>query len=41
VSGRIYTLDCSLSGVSGDADWFALGFASGQSTASGINERFV
>jgi hypothetical protein len=41
VHGRVYTLDCSLSGVSGDADWFALGFASGQSSASGVNERFI
>jgi len=41
VSGRIYTLDCSLSGVSGDSDWFALGFASGQSTTSGSNDRFI
>jgi len=41
VSGRIYTLDCSLSGVSGDADWFALGFAAGQSSASGTDDRFI
>ncbi len=39
--GRIYTLDCSLRGVAGDADWVALGFASGQSIAKGNNERFV
>jgi hypothetical protein len=41
VSGRIYTLDCSLSGVSGDTDWFALGFASGQSTEISTGTRFV
>ena len=41
VNGKIYTLDCSLSGVAGDGDWFALGFASGQSTAKSVNDRFI
>ncbi len=41
VSGKIYTLGCALSGVSGDTDWIALGFASGQSTVKDVTTRFI
>lgn len=37
----VYTLDASFSGVNGDTDWLALGFASGQSATSTNNDRFV
>jgi hypothetical protein len=37
----VYTLEASLRGVSGDGDWFALGFANGQSTGSTTNDRFI
>ncbi len=40
VNGKIYTLDCSLSGVDGGY-WFALGFVSGQSTLKGAEYRFA
>ena len=41
LNGFIYTLDASLSGVTGDTDWFGLGFAKGQSLSSTIDDRFV
>jgi hypothetical protein len=41
IDGNIYQLDLSLSGVSGDQNWFALGFGSGQSNATGTNNRFI
>ena len=41
VSGNLYQLDASLAGVYGDGDWFALGFASGQSTGSSSSDRFI
>jgi hypothetical protein len=40
-NGFVYTLDASFSGVTGDTDWLALGFASGQSATSTTNDRFV
>ncbi len=40
-NGFIYTLDASLSGVTGDTDWFGFGFANGQSPTSTTNDRFV
>ena len=40
-NGFIYTLDASFSGVTGDTDWLAFGFANGQSGTSTINDRFV
>jgi hypothetical protein len=40
-SGGIYTLDASLTGVSGGGDWFGFGFANGQSTAISSNNRFL
>lgn len=39
--GLIYTLDASLSGISGDGNWIALGFANGQSTTGGTSNRFI
>jgi len=41
VDGFIYTLDASFSGVSGDTDWFAMGFANGQSSTSTSADRFL
>ena len=41
VDGNVYQLDASLSGVSGNSNWFALGFGTGQSTAIGTNNRFI
>ena len=41
VDGFIYTLDASFSGVTGDTDWLAMGFAKGQSATSTTNDRFV
>lgn len=40
-NGNVYRLDTSLSGVSGNGNWFALGFGSGQSTATSANNRFI
>jgi hypothetical protein len=40
-SGEIYTLDARISGVAGDQNWVALGFANGQSTADGNDNRFI
>ncbi len=40
-NGFVYTLDASFSGVTGDTDWLALGFANGQSATSTTNDRFV
>ena len=37
----VYTLDASVTGISGDGNWIALGFANGQSANSGTNYRFV
>jgi autotransporter-associated beta strand protein len=41
IDGSTYTLQTSLSSITGDNDWFALGFASGQSTANSGNSRFI
>lgn len=45
VEGYVYTLDASLSGVSllgiDDRQWLALGFATGQSNATGTGHRFI
>lgn len=40
-NGFIYTLDASLSGVTGDTDWFGFGFANGESANSTTSDRFV
>jgi arylsulfatase A-like enzyme len=40
-NGFIYTLDASLSGVTGDTDWLGFGFANGQSPNSTTSDRFV
>jgi len=39
--GNVYQLDLSLTGVSGDQNWIALGFGSGQSDVIGTNNRFI
>ena len=41
VEGVVYTLEASLSGVTGDGNWIALGFANGQSAAGDAASRFV
>ena len=45
VDGLVYTLDLSIAatafGSSPDNDWFALGFAKGQSAADGSQNRFI
>ncbi len=40
-SGTVYRLDVSLREVSGNGNWFALGFGAGQSTATGSGNRFI
>jgi hypothetical protein len=40
-SGFVYTLDASITGISGDGNWLALGFANGQNTTPGTTNRFV
>lgn len=40
-NGLIYTLDASISGIIGNGNWIALGFANGQNTTAGITNRFV
>ncbi len=40
-NGFAYTLDASISGISGDIDWFGVGFANGQSTLISSNARFT
>lgn len=40
VNGFIYTLDASFTGVTGDTDWLALGFAKGQSSGTNSTDRF-
>lgn len=40
-NGQIYQLDISLTGVSGDQNWIAIGFGSGQSAVPGLNNRFI
>jgi hypothetical protein len=40
-NGNIYSLDASLSGVSGNGNWFALGFGRGQSIISSAGNRFI
>jgi hypothetical protein len=40
-NGFEYHLDTRISGVTGDGNWVGLGFANGQSTASGTNNRFI
>lgn len=39
--GKVYQLDASFAGVNGDGDWLAVGFAKGQSTVVGSNNRFI
>jgi hypothetical protein len=39
--GFTYHLDARITGVVGDANWVALGFANGQSAATGANYRFI
>lgn len=39
-NGFQYTLDARILNVTGDANWVGFGFANGQSTASGPNDRF-
>lgn len=41
VNGKIYTLDCTLSGVAGNGNWFAFGFAKGQTVDKGTTCRFT
>jgi uncharacterized sulfatase len=41
VDGFIYNLDASFSGVTGDTDWLAMGFAKGQAATSTTNDRFI
>jgi hypothetical protein len=36
-----YQLDARITGVTGNANWIALGFANGQSTGTTTNDRFV
>ena len=40
-NGFIYTLDASFVGVTGNTNWFGLGFANGQSAGSTSNDRFL
>jgi len=39
--GRVYTLDASVTGVTGDGNWIGFGFAQGQSTAGSTDARFT
>ena len=39
--GLIYTLDVSLADVTGDGNWFAIGYGQGQSTTETIDDRFI
>ena len=39
--GLIYTAEASIQNIVGDTDWFALGFANGQSNATSANSRFI
>jgi hypothetical protein len=43
VNGRLYTLDARFTATAAAAsnEWLALGFAKGQSTIAGLNQRFV
>jgi hypothetical protein len=41
VSGVVYTLETSIANIVGDSDWFGVGFASGQSSASSAISRFI
>ena len=43
VQGRLYTLDArfTATAAAGSNEWLALGFAKGQSTIAGGNERFI
>lgn len=41
VHGSTYVLETSISNIAGDTDWFALGFASGQSADNSANSRFI
>lgn len=41
VDGLIYTLDVSLTNMSGDANWFGVGFVDGQSNVLTSNNRFI
>jgi len=41
VNGATYVLEGSIDGVTGDSDWFGLGFVNGQSTNQSTNNRFI
>jgi hypothetical protein len=41
VDGNVYQLDISLREVSGDQNWFALGFGAGQSNVISAGNRFI
>ncbi|MBN1851308.1 MAG: hypothetical protein JW829_01240 [Pirellulales bacterium] len=41
IDGSTYRPETSIQNVFGDTDWFALGFASGQSTDNSSNARFI
>jgi len=41
VNGLIYTLDASFTGVTGNANWLALGFVFGQSSVITADNRFL
>lgn len=41
VHGEIYTLDARVTGVTGNANWVALGFANGLSSGATTSDRFI
>ena len=41
VDGSVYTLETSIRDIVGDTDWFAVGFASGQSDVNNGDSRFI
>ncbi|MEN1678386.1 MAG: autotransporter-associated beta strand repeat-containing protein [Planctomycetota bacterium] len=41
IDGSTYVLETSITGIVGDNDWVAVGFADGQSTTAGSSHRFI
>ena len=41
VHGEIYTLDARITGVTGNSNWVALGFANGRSSGATTSDRFI